>query len=55
MKIVHFNDLSNFDIPKYAVELVLPEFNLRYEKSQFHDAVRLFEYLADYNKFLLKM
>ena len=55
MKIIHNNDLTNFDIPKYIVEVILPEVCLKYEKAQFHDTVRLFEYITDYNKFLLKM
>ena len=55
MKVIHNNDLSNFEVPKYIIEIVLPDISMRYEKPQFHDSVRLFEYLTDYNKFLLKM
>jgi hypothetical protein len=55
MKVIHNNELSDSEVPKYLLELVLPEIYMRYEQSQFHDTVRLFEYLTEYNKFLLKM
>ncbi|OMJ85768.1 hypothetical protein SteCoe_12834 [Stentor coeruleus] len=54
-KIIHNNDLINFEIPQYLLSIDLPEITVIYKQLNFHDTVKMFEYFAEYQQFLLKI
>ncbi|CAG9311707.1 VPS13_6 [Blepharisma stoltei] len=54
-KIIHNNDLTNFQRPRYSINLIMPEITTHYHQRQFHDSVKLFEFFTEHNKFLLKI
>ncbi|CAG9335375.1 VPS13_3 [Blepharisma stoltei] len=53
-KIVHDNDLTQLDHPRYLIHLSLPEIIIKYNQKQFHDTVKLIDYYAGFNKFIVK-
>jgi len=53
-KVQHSNDLTSFDKPRYSISVSLNEVVTCFQKRQFHDTIKLVEYFADYNKFILK-
>ena len=53
-KIVHNGDLTDFKRPRFNVLLNLPILSTVYNQDQLHNTVTLAEYLADFNKFLLR-
>lgn len=43
----------NLTLPRYSCSLVLPQLHFTYLQKQFHDTVKLMEFFANFNKFLL--
>lgn len=52
-KITHRGHQVVYSQPIYSISLQLPELNLLYHQKQFHDTVKLVEYFAEHNKFIL--
>ncbi|CAG9335795.1 VPS13_4 [Blepharisma stoltei] len=55
VKITHYNLWSGFENPQYKILLIFPDVKFVYKQNQFHDCVKLFEYFADFNQFILKI
>ncbi|CAG9335335.1 VPS13_2 [Blepharisma stoltei] len=53
-QIIHNGDLTQLDKPRYAIDVAMPEIYTKFHQKQFHDIVKVCDYLAEYNKFILK-
>lgn len=53
-KVVHNSDLTQQEEPSYIITINLQEIITKYSQKQFHDTVKLVEYFANFNKFVVK-
>ena len=52
--ITHNNNLTDFSVPRYNVNIQLPNVEIQYSQQQFKDCVLALEFVAHYQRFWRK-